>query len=290
MVKRNDNKEMKRTEFKVSGKTYEFKPVTLEGYYVLQDLLKDPQPGDEYRIVSVITECPVESLKKLKMPDWIVIWDQTQLEIEWLLKPDAEIAREINFEGVKYSLPAIEDMTIGEFADLEILYSQPNIERRLEEIAAILYRPVISAEGKPVEIEEYDSKSSAERAKIFLKLPVGTIKSINVFFSQYVKSSIKNTLESLVQMPEMMMLPIDQQQALKNLLLQESGGELSIPLLEKTLSNFQKQRHLVYEVALTGSHGKSTKLKDRISRFKKRIRDKALEIAYKKTIKAQTKK
>lgn len=281
---------MKRTQFKVSGKTYEFKPLTLEGYYVLQELLKDPQPGDEYEIVSVITECPISDLKKLKLSDWIIIWDQTQLEIEDLLKADDEIAKEITFEGVRYALPSIEEMTIGEFADLEILYSQQNIDKKLEEIVAILYRPVISPEGKPVQIEEYDSKTAAERAKAFLKLPVGTIKSINVFFSQYVKSSIKNTLESLVQMPEMKMLPIEQQEMLRNLLQQESGGESSIPLLEKTLSNFQKQRHLVYEVASTGSLGKPTKLKDRISKFKKRIKDKALEIAYKRALKAQTKK
>lgn len=290
MDKRNDNKEMKRTEFKVGGNTYGFKPVTLRSYYILQDLLKDPQPGDEYKIVSVITECPVEDLKKLKMTDWIVIWDQTQLEIEDLIKTDTEIVNEITFNGQKYALPSIEDMTIGEFADLEILYSQPNIDKKLEEIVGILYRPVISAEGKPIEIEEYDSKTASERAKVFLDLPVGTIKSINVFFSQYVKSSIKNTLESLVQMPEMMTLPIDQQETLRNLLLQESGGESSIPLLEKTLSNFQQQRKLAYEVALTGSLGKPTRLKDRILNFKRKVRDKVLEIQYKRQLKTQTDK
>jgi hypothetical protein len=74
-------------------------------------------------------------------------------------------------------------------------------------------------------------------------------------------------------MPEMQKMPQKDQEVLQNILLQESGGVLSIPFLEKTLSDFQKLRHLDYEVALTGLVGNQTKPKSRISKLKELIQE-----------------
>ena len=176
-------------------------------------------------------------------------------------------------------------MTIGEFADLEILFAADDFPNRLHEAAAILYRPILKQSGNNITIEDYDTEKCKERAELFLDLPILAIRSANSFFLRYAHSSLNNIAESLSKMPEMQKISQKDREALQNILLQESGGISSIPFLEKTLSDFQKLRHLDYEVALTGLLGKQTKPKSKISKLKELIQEKALEIRLKRKAK-----
>jgi hypothetical protein len=86
-------------------------------------------------------------------------------------------------------------------------------------------------------------------------------------------------------MPETAKMNQKDLEQLQSILQQESGGISSIPFLEKTLSDFQKLRHLDYEVALTGYLGNLTKPKSKISKLKELIQDKAKEIKLKRKAK-----
>ena len=56
----------RKATFNIGSQEYEFKDLTIRLYYELQDLLKEPNKDSELKIVSIMTECPVEELKALK--------------------------------------------------------------------------------------------------------------------------------------------------------------------------------------------------------------------------------
>jgi hypothetical protein len=269
------------------GKTkYQFKELTLRSYYSLQKILNQLNDKEaEFKVVECLTGCPIEQLKKLTYTNWLIIWEETQLIINSLVGNTEEIKPILEFKKAKYGFPTPESMTIGEFADLEILFAADDFQSRLHEAAAILYRPIVKQSGEIITVEEYDAEKCRERAEEFLDLPISAIRSANSFFLHYAHLSLNNIAVSLSQMPEMQRISQKDQEALQNILLQESGGISSIPFLEKTLSNFQKLRHLDYEVALTGLAGKQTKSKSKISKFKELIREKANEIKLKRKAK-----
>ena len=265
---------MDKATFKIKGVEYEFKDITLKSYYELQNILINPEKGSEYKIVSLITDCPVEQLLQLKYKDWLMIWEETQIQVTKIKGNTQSINPIIEFKGVKYGLPNIDEMTVGEFADLDIILNSENAERRLEEIAAVVYRPVIKQKGNQLELAPYDTEGFKERRELFLDLPITAIRSANSFFLQYANLSLKSTLESLVNTPEMKMLPEKDQELLQSLVQVDLGGELSIAWLEKILFDFQKLRSYRLDPVLTGLPGKKTKLQRLISSFRnKKIKD-----------------
>lgn len=248
-----------KAQFKVGGDIYEFKEITIRKFYELQELITVQEAGAEYKIVECITECPVETLKKMKYGDWLVIWEEAQLQIITMSAKTQDIKPNIEFNGIEYSLPQVDDITVGEFADLDVLISSGDINKKLVEIAAILYRPVISKENGIYVLQEYDTTGYKARCELFKDLPLSAIKSANSFFLQYVNSSLKSTVESLMQMEEMKMLPETDQEALRGLAQLDLGGGSSIPWLEKTLLEFKKLKSYRSELLSTGLLGKKMK-------------------------------
>lgn len=262
------------SSFTIGETEYKFHKLTLRAYYELQDILKSLDDKEaEFRVVQCLTGCPVSELKKITYPNWLSIWQETATIIGSLVGNTDEIKPILEFKGIKYGFPTPETMTIGEFADLEILFSADDFQTRLHEAAAILYRPILKQSGEIILIEEYDTEKCKERAQLFLDLPLASIKSANSFFLHYAQLSLNSIAESLSQMPEMKKMGQKDREALQNILLQESGGISSIPFLEKTLSDFQKLRHLDYEVALTGLAGSPTKPESKISKLKELIQE-----------------
>ena len=261
---------MSKPTFKIKGKQYEFKEISLRTYYTLQDLLISPEKGVEHKIVECLTTCPVETLMQLKYSDWLMVWEEAQIQIGRLSGSTTSINPVIEYNGVKYGLPNIDDMTVGEFADLDMVLTGANAERKLEEIAAIVYRPVISQKGNQLELAPYDTEGFRERKEIFLDFPISAIKSANSFFLQYANLSLKNTMASLVNLPEMNQMPEKDQETLRSLLQVDLGGDLSIPWLEKILFDFQKLRSYNSAPLLTGLPGKKTRLIKKLWPFKQK--------------------
>lgn len=261
---------MSRPTFKIGLSKYEFKEITLKNYYVLQDLLANPEDGSEYKIVECLSGCPVETLKKIKYKDWLMVWEEAQLQITSLVGNTTSINPIIEFQGVKYGLPNVDDMTLGEFADLDLIIGDKNAEKRLEDIAAIVYRPILEQKGNVLKLEPYDTDGYKYRKEIFIDLPVSAVKSANSFFLQYANLSLKNTVDSLLKMPEMMELPEADRATLQSLAQVDLGGNSSIDWLEKILYDFQKLRAYNSAPHLTGLPGKKTKLLKKLWPFKKK--------------------
>jgi hypothetical protein len=256
--------------FKIKDQTYEFKEIDLQSYYKLQDILKEEKKGSEYEIVSIVTGCPADLLSKVKYGDWIIIWEETQRTILAMNGSAFDVLPVIEHKGIQYALPAIEDITVGEFADLDVITTSDNAERRLAEIAAIVYREVTKKRGTYYVIKEYDEEGFKERVEAFQDLPVSAIRSANSFFLQCANLSLKNTVDYLLNSPEMKMLDQKGQEALRKLLQPEVGGDYSISSVEKTLSDFRSLHNSRLEKRSTGWLGKKTKQLASILKGKKK--------------------
>lgn len=261
---------MQTPSFEIGKKTYYFKEITLRKYYALQDLLVNKGKGTEFAVVEQLTDCPIELLRKIKYQDWLMIWEEAQIQIGRLMGNADAVQPIIEFNGQKYGLVPVEDMTVGEFVDLDLVLTTGNPERKLEEIAAIVYRPIIKQRGKTIELEPYDSKGFEERKEAFKDLPISAIRSANSFFLQYANSSLKNILQSLAEMEEMKMMPQKDQEILQNFLQHDLGGESSISWLEQTLYDLQGLRKSPSDRRLIGLRGKKAKLNELLSRIKKK--------------------
>jgi len=264
----------RKATFNIGSEEYEFKDLTIKLYYELQDLLKEPDRESELKIVSILTDCPVEELKALKFEHWLTLWSEAQLQITAGVGDADSIRPTIEFKGVLYGLPKLEDITVGEFADLDIIATSPGAEKKLVEIAAILYRPVTHQKGDWIKIEPYTVDGYNERVQEFQDLPVSAIRSANSFFLQSGKLSLKNMLDSLMKNEAMTILSPQDQEDLKSLLLQEIGGASSTGSLGKILLDLKKLQNYKFALHSTGLLGRKTKLRNIIwpfSRNKKLI-------------------
>ena len=225
-------------KFSINKVEYTFHPITLRRYLELQNYVGEETVENKFAIVSAITQCPVEELRKLSYKDWLIVWEEILFYISFSTSADT-IQPIIEFQGIEYSLPDIDDISIGEYIDLDLILHSEKTDRRLNEIAAILYRPIVSKKGGVIRIEPYDTKETKTRAEIFMDLPISAIKSANAFFLRSAKSLHENLLASL-NLPKMIqnLHPEDRQQ-LQSFLQQELGG---LPLTE-----FQDTIHSILE-------------------------------------------
>jgi len=152
---------------------------------------------------------------------------------------DAKFFPVIEINGVLYGFNPVSKMTIGEYMDIERLAK--DTEANMEEIMAILYRPITrhSFNGikwnvvksfkigfgevenlfKYYQIEKYDSNIRAERADIMKDIPVSFALGAFSFFLVLASSSLVGTQVSsfknkkekkkiMNQMKELLTVPI----------------------------------------------------------------------------------
>lgn len=261
-----------KASFKINENVYEFKELTLRMYYDIREVLNTGEETREaeFKIVSSMTGCPESELKKLKFTDWLVVWTEAQMQLVAMSTKTESIRPIVEFNGKKFGLPAVEDLTIGEFADLDIIMSENRAEEKLAEIAAVLYRPVVKQKGEKLVLEPYDSEGFQDRVEEFRDFPLAGIRSANAFFLQSANSLLKSTAESLVEKSQKQNLMSQEGlEALQNLLQQDPGGTLSIALQEKILFDLTKLPDSQYAQPSTGLRGAKTRIANWIKRLRK---------------------
>lgn len=255
-------------KFSINKVEYTFHPITLRRYLDLQKYVGEETTDNKFAIVSAITQCPVDELRKLSYKDWLIVWEEILFYVSFSTSTE-NIQNTIEFEGVEFALPNIEDISIGEFVDLDLLLQSENPDSRLNEIAAILYRPVISKKKGLVKIEPYDSQECKARAESFMELPITAIKSANAFFLHSVKSLQENMLHSLNLKQLTKGMPEEDLTQLQNILQQELGGLSLTELQDQIHSIFQKQLDFQQEQFSTSWFGKKANSRKRNLNYKK---------------------
>jgi hypothetical protein len=107
-------------------------------------------------------------------------------DLSKIVQETSEVQTRFVYNGVEYGLiPSMEEMTVGEQADLDTIYSD---YQKRDKVMAILYRPItVESRGKYL-IEEYTGKEEP------LDLSMDIVKGADVFFYNIVKDCMNITL------------------------------------------------------------------------------------------------
>ena len=165
-------------------------------------------------------------------------------------------------DGVKYGFASMQNITLGEYVDLERLAKQP--QDNIEEIMAILYRPIVKDRFKGIKwafkntykialgeaenlfkyykIEEYDSSKRAENADKLSVLPASIcLGALSFFLVVGTSFSLGSSLSSLPPKEQMTIVKkMSQQMASMNI-----GGGLQQFLNYQTHPSYQSPGILV---------------------------------------------
>jgi len=259
---------MKTPEFQIGKTTYRFQDITVRTYNTLQAILASEEKDKEFAIVECLTLAPVAKLKTLKYADWLLVWEETILQIQTLNGTTDKIQPIIEFKGAKWGLPNVQDMSVGEFADLEVFFSQKDSGSNMHQAAAILYRPVLKQKGEYILLEPYDAEKARERTEDFLDLPLSAIRSANAFFLQSATSLLRNTAHSLSKSKGMNWMSPEDREQLLSLTQLDLGGESSIASAGKILLNLTKQHSSRLERPTIGLPLKKRSLREKILDYK----------------------
>lgn len=252
-------------EFTISNTEYKISDLTIRDYYRIQHMFVMEGTSARMNIISELSNCSHNELRKLDKLQFNTLWNSlvdTHLSIDG----SQPFHKSFVFKDVAYCFLDIDNLTIGEFADMEVLKADPNHNRNLHKMMAVLYRPAIVVKGKQY-AEPYDSISLNDRAEAFMDLPMLYVQSALNFFLQVPKLCLETTLNSLIKDPT---ITKEEREILKEmstitLELLEAGTEPSSTSLEKISQKLERLKELNWLLSSTSSPSKKTELKSKKS-------------------------
>lgn len=237
--------------FTILDKEYKIDKLTIDHYYQIQDIHFMDDIDSQIKFISTLSSCPDKLLKKLNKIEFGVIWNEVKNSLIYSGK-ETEFHQSFNLNGVDYAIMHFDEMTLGEFVDMDILANDPMREKKLHQMMSILYRPITETDlkgKKKYKIEEYDHDSSFDRADEFLQLELKIVKGAISFFLSIPKACFDLMLDSLKEkksLTEEEIATLEMIQTLSE--SQETGSTLSSSSLAKIhQDSFQLQRSLLMQ-------------------------------------------
>ena len=173
-----------KVKIKKKGMKKEFKlisswsEVTLEKWLKLIDYQKGTKSEEAKDTIAALSDIPKNLLSQLELKDVAVLMGKIA---ELQERQDSSLKRIIEIEGKRYGFhPNLDDITLGEFADIET-FVKNDIDNNLPELMAILYRPIVEEKNNIYIIEAYDGNISI-RAEEMKKMSAEQVQSALVFF------------------------------------------------------------------------------------------------------------
>ena len=196
-----------KVKIKKEGKVKQFKlinkwsDVTLEKWLRLIEFSSKSKTKEAKETIAALSDIPKQLVKELGIKDVAVIMNRIG---ELQLKQDSSLKKIIEVKGKEYGFhPKLDDITLGEYADLET-FIKNDVEKSLPEVMAILYRPIVEkGENGVYTIEAYDGNIRI-RAEQMKKMSAQQVQSALVFF-YHLGKGLLTTLPSVLmrQMKEM---------------------------------------------------------------------------------------
>ena len=186
------NKGGKQKKFKLIDK---WSDVTLENWIKLVESKSSRKTQEARKTIAALSTIPAELIDQLSLSDVAIIMQKVS---ELQQGDDAAFRRLITIDKKEYGFhPNLDDITLGEYADLET-FIRSDIQKSLPEVMAILYRPVTEKGDNGVyTIEAYDGNIRI-RAEQMKKMSAEEVHNALVFFYLLVR-------EFLASMPSVLM-------------------------------------------------------------------------------------
>lgn len=248
------------TELKVeiNGKEYNIRQLSIRDYYDLKQktLMQDMESA--FEVVSKLTDIPPSELQKLKYEHWLELFIAVQGTVNDSFKSTQSTTEtRLNLEDKEFGLVDLQNASIGEFMDLDILVSSPDLETQIHKVIAILYRPFVEGDDDIV-FEEYDHDKCMKRADIFLDLPLNVAQQALSFFLDFARASLRVMLEySIQEMITQKTITDEEASRLKKLIFEllEDGSTLYPYSQATTFSSSTEQAGFTTNSRLTTSLG-----------------------------------
>lgn len=169
---------MEKHVIEYDGKEYTIQEPTIELWNQLQ-ILKDLYTEKDFGLllISIATGLEVDELKDA---DWLGVYEASNTLAEYFMTKSEQFYNEFDFQGQKYRFIDLENLTFGEFIDIDEFLKQPLVKRQsqLHMLMALFYREV----GDDGKIEKYDASKLKHRSDIFRFLPVKYLNGAMRFF------------------------------------------------------------------------------------------------------------
>ena len=254
-------------EFKIKNQEYTIGDLTINDYYQIQNLLITEGIKAKLEIVSLLSSAAVKELELLSQPEFLSLWNAV---VEGPLKhtDDLKLYKHFILDSKLYGFMDFSKMSIGEFADMEVLKQDPQKASKLHIMMAILYRPATQISGDWIVTEEYNGDTVMERSEIFKSMPLKYVfGSLNFFLlvQRYLLSNIMDYLT--LEMKEMeKTMPKEQMEMIHAMMhliseLQEAGQTPSMDLQEMILQSSDRLLELVQSMSLITLPTEKTKTK-----------------------------
>jgi hypothetical protein len=214
-------------DFRIEDRKYTIPTIKMCDYYKIKThLILDDMEG-KYQILHELTGCPMDDLIRVPYNELKELFALLEVMLEKSLVKDNTVVNKIKFKDVDYGLVDFDRMTLGEFADLDVIVNDPNADNRLHEVLAILYRPIVKQRLFSFDVAEYETIEYKERCKLFLDLPLKYAKSATAFFLSFELASSGATEIFLNQTPK------ENRKTMKKILkVLEETGTPQLPILQ----------------------------------------------------------
>ena len=183
-----------KVKIKKKGKTKQFKliskweEVSLDKWLKLIEFQKGTKSEEAKETIAALSDIPKKLIKQLELKDVAAIMGAIS---ELQSKQDSSLKRIIEIDGKRYGFhPNLDEITLGEWADLESLLKE-NVEKNLPECMAVLYREIVEETDSGIyTIKAYDGNISI-RAEQMKKMPAEQVQSALVFFYTFGKELLE---------------------------------------------------------------------------------------------------
>jgi len=164
--------------FEISIPT-EWSEISIRTYANYINSMKDLEDHHEIAVQTISTLCNIkaEVVEVMKLSDL----QKIQKNLHKLIsKPvNKKIINKIEIDGEIYGWhPKIDEMTLGEFVDLETYAKDNDIAKMM----SVLYRPIIKEDGNRYDVDPYDSDVHSLNDVKFRNLSIDIGNAIAVFF------------------------------------------------------------------------------------------------------------
>ena len=168
------------------------KEITLSQYKKWKRVVLDNPDDDTVQaimMVSIFCKLGFDEVMSLPRKDFAEIVEH----LAKVLDQRPELVRTFKMGGIAYGLiPDIENATLGEYADADVLFGDDD---KLELLMSILYRPITRKAGELYEIEPY--KADEKKAELFKDVRLDIVIGAMLFFYQLNNELLVNLVASL---------------------------------------------------------------------------------------------
>jgi hypothetical protein len=187
-------------ELEIQEKTYKI-PTELSVKKYMKLIKTEGITTNPVKLLSVYTDIEEDIIKRADIDNVNFILSFIQSKYT---NKESKVMATFEWEGKKYGLQQnIKEMNFGGWVDLEMAVAE-GVEKNIDTILSILYRPLKWTKGSKYEIEEYDGESAKERKEIFGELPIDYWFGVSQFFFYLGKASLEITQDYLISQNQMM--------------------------------------------------------------------------------------